>query len=88
MGVAAFQKSLLTNLGDKTSIGEIWLQDGRLQTSPGLNLGWNTFFTDDDPLLPKAGEKRTVASAIGTPCSLSWAEGVPEFEAYSAPGET
>ena len=82
LGVAAFQKSLLTNLADKTSIGEIWLQDGRLQTSPGLNLGWNAFFTDDDPLLPKAGEKRTVRVGDWYALQLSWAEGAPEFEAY------
>ncbi len=82
VGVAAFQRGLLANLGDKSSIGDIWLQDGRLQTSPGVNLGATNFFTAEEPLLPKAGEKRTLRVCDWYALQLSWLEGSPEFEAY------
>ena len=82
LGVAAFQKSLLTNLADKSSLGAIWLQSGQLQTSPGLNLHTQIVFVDDDPLLPKAGEKRTVRVCDWFALQLSRLEGSPEFEPY------
>ena len=81
LGVAAFQKSLLTNLGDKSPLGEIWFQDGRISTSPGLGIGYS-FAVNDDPLLPKIGEKRTVRVCDWYAWHLSGLEASPDFEAY------
>jgi hypothetical protein len=52
-----------------------------MQTSRGINLGGRVFAADD-PLLPKAGEKRTVRVGDWYALQLSFLEGSPEFEAY------
>ena len=81
MGVAAFQESLLANLGDRSSIGQIWFQDGHLKMNPVLNLRQRSI-AKEDPLLPKPGEKQTFRVCDWCALQLSWLEGSPEFEAY------
>ena len=81
LGVSAFQKSVLTNLGDKSSIGEIWVRDGQMQMNRDVGIR-ESFSVPIDPLLPKAGERRTVRVCDWYALQLSRLEGSPVFEAY------
>lgn len=82
ISVAAFKKNVLANLADKSSLGEIWLNDGRMETIIGGYHEMQDFFLEEDPLLPKPGEKRTVRVCDWYALRLARLEGSPEFEAF------